>query len=133
MTKPFTSLNIFENFGFSKFRCHAPIRLVTYNFLGLQRLTVIFSENKNQTRCDNMSRKRFQNTLASSTKIRSKDRKTPNCTNTIVWTIAPAGAISLRCNHSTGHLEYEPRRREAMKFAPAKKFHEFGLPNPSPA
>ena len=34
---------------------------------------------------------------------------------------------------STSHLEYEPRRREAMKFAPAKKIFRFSLPNPSPA
>ena len=33
---------------------------------------------------------------------------------------------------STNHLEYEPRRREAMKFAPAKKFHGISCPKRSP-
>ena len=30
-------------------------------------------------------------------------------------------------------LGYEPRRREAMKFAPAKKICDFPWPEPSPA
>ena len=58
-------------------------------------------------------------------KINRENWKYPHRTTTIRQTIAPAGAISLRCNHSTRHLKYEPRRREAMKFAPARKFCDF--------
>ena len=65
--------------------------------------------------------------------IDREHRKIPHRTTSIRQATVPADAISLRCNHSTRHLKYEPRRREAMKFAPAKKIHDFLCPNPSPA
>ena len=37
MPEPFTSFNIFENFEFLKFRCHATASLATYNFFVSQR------------------------------------------------------------------------------------------------
>ena len=57
-------------------------------------------------------------------------RKSMDCTSAFVRAMAPADAIHLRCNHSTKHLKDEPRRREAMKFAPAKKIRDFWCPNP---
>ena len=47
--------------------------------------------------------------------------------------IAPAGAITLRCNHSTNHLNEEARRRKALKFAPATKFEHISYQNGPPA
>ena len=58
-------------------------------------------------------------------KLDREHRKTIDRTTSIRQAIAPADAISLRCNHSTRHLNLEPRRRETMKFAPAKKFGRF--------
>jgi len=40
VAKPFTNFNIFENFEFLKFRCHATACLVTYNCLVSQRRSV---------------------------------------------------------------------------------------------
>ena len=39
--------------------------------------------------------------------------------------VHPRPGITLQANRSTNHLKYEPRRREAMKFAPARKFGNF--------
>ena len=80
-----------------------------------------------------MNAKLFRDSLFSKSKIRSAHHKNNDFTTAFVSTIAPADAISLRCNHSTRHLKCEPRRRETMKFAPAKKIRDFGCPNPSPA
>jgi len=43
--------------------------------------------------------------------------------------IHPRLGITLQANRSTSHLKYKPRRREAMKFAPARKFGEFFIEN----
>ena len=56
-------------------------------------------------------------------------RQTIGCRSASVLAIATAGAIPRRCSHSTKHLKYEPRRREAMKFAPASKFGDFFIEN----
>ena len=79
-----------------------------------------------------MFAKLFRYAFLSATQIRPKGRNSIDCTNAFVRASAPANAISLRCNHSTRHLKYEPRRREAMKFAPAKKIRDLWCPNPSP-
>ena len=39
--------------------------------------------------------------------------------------IAAAGAITLRCNQSTNHLNEDARRRKALKFASTTKFCDF--------
>ena len=80
-----------------------------------------------------MGKRNFRDPLISTLEILSKGRKSIHRTSAFVSAIAPAGAISLRCNHSKRHLKYEPWRRKAMKFAPAKKIRDFGCPNPSPA
>ena len=82
--------------------------------------------------CGSSGAKLFRDPSISCSEIRSKGRKSIHHTSAFVWVIAPADAIPLRCNHSTKHLQYEPRRREAIKFAPAKKIRDFRCPNPSP-
>ena len=124
----FSKNSSFRNFG----AMHDP-SLGTYNLFVSQRLALILSENKLQRYCCWMFSKLFRDSCLSIAKIRPKGGKIIDCTSSFVWAIAPAGAISLRCNHSTKHLKYEPRRREAMKFAPAKKIRDLGRPNPSPA
>ena len=39
--------------------------------------------------------------------------------------VYPRLGITLQANRSTNHLKYKPQRREAMKFAPAKKICDF--------
>ena len=51
-----------------------------------------------------MIAKLFRNSIFPTKKSRYKSRKSIHCTSAIVRTIAPAGAISLRCNHSTRHI-----------------------------
>ena len=43
--------------------------------------------------------------------------------------VHPRLGITLQANRSTSHLKCEPRRREAMKFAPARKFGDFSIEN----
>ena len=43
--------------------------------------------------------------------------------------IHPRLGITLQANRSTSHLKFKPRRREAMKFAPARKFGDFFIEN----
>ena len=104
MTKPLTSVNIFENFEFSRFRCHGPLSLVTYNFLNSQRQAVILSENDVQIPWHKLIYKLFPDSSFWIRKIEREHRKTIDRTTSIRQAIVPADAISLRCNHSTRHL-----------------------------
>ena len=95
----FWKISSFRNFGVMHHRW-----LATYNFLDLQRPAVILSEYQLRTMCDNMARKLLRNPFVSITKTWSENQNSPNYTSSFVWAIAPADAISLRCKHSTRHL-----------------------------
>ena len=92
-----------------------PSLQATYNVFVSQRLAVILSENQIQTYCRCMISRLFPNSIFSIAKIRSKGRKFIVCTSSFAWTIAPAGAISLRCKHSTRHLKPAVNRQPGYR------------------
>ena len=47
--------------------------------------------------------------------------------------IAPADDITLRCNHSTSHVEWNVGAPQGIEIAPANEFHEFRGLDPSAA
>ena len=105
----------------------------TYNFFVSQRLAVILSENQIQRYCSCMISRLFRNSTVSIAKSGPKVENLPFAQFQSSGQLPPADVIYLRCNHSTRHLKCEPRRREAMKFALAKKIRDFCCPHPSPA
>ena len=45
--------------------------------------------------------------------------------------IAPADAITLRCNHSTSHMKSSVAAPQSIEIAPASEIHHVGAPNGS--
>ena len=88
-----------------KFLVHGPGCLCTYNFLVSQRLTVTLAGNLLEARADQTIVTHFTITSFTVTKIKVKVRKRPDQTTAFRGTIAPADDITLRCNHSTSHVE----------------------------
>ena len=76
-----------------------------YNFFVSQRPAVILSENDIQTPADMTISKVFQITSIRITKSDLKVQNRPDCTTVFRGAIAPADDITLRCNHSTSHVE----------------------------
>ena len=64
------------------------------------------------------------------TKIKVKVRKRPDQTTAVRRAIAP-GDITLRCNHSTNHVEWNVGAPQGIEIAPASEFDEFRGLNPS--
>ena len=132
MTKPFANFNIFENCEFSKFRCHETACLFTYNCLVSPQRAV-------RSRQDQAITNWPWSILAVFEIKRFQESRTPeNTENSSLTHDHSIRQLTLaryfsRCSHPTRHLKYQPRCREAMKFAPTKKIHEFWCPKPSPA
>ena len=57
--------------------------------------------------------------------MKVKIRKRPDCCRPIRRKIAPAEDITLRCNHSTSHVERSAGAPQGIEIAPASEFHEF--------
>ena len=57
----------------------------------------------------------FRLTLFLDAKIDAKLRNRPDCTSPIRGAIAPADDSTLRCNHSTSHVNEARARRKALK------------------
>ena len=101
--------------------------MVPYNFFVSQRPAVILSENGIQIPADKMiwtefritlisiSKIELPITLISISKIELKDRKRTDCRGRIRGAIAPVDDITLRCNHSTNHVNDTWWRRKALK------------------
>ena len=77
----------------------------SYNFFVSQRLTVILAGNLLQARATQTIAKLFQTSQFTVAKNRVKMRKRPDRTTAFRGAIAPADDITLRCNHSTSHVE----------------------------
>ena len=75
-----------------------------YNFFASQRPAVILSENDIQAPAGRMLLTEFLITSFSISKMKVKDRKRIDCWRPIRGAIAPAEDITLRCNHSTSHV-----------------------------
>ena len=76
-----------------------------YNFLVSQRLAVILAGNLLEARADQTISKFFTITSFTVTKIQVKVRKHTDRTIAFRRAIAPVDDITLRCNHSTSHVE----------------------------
>ena len=66
---------------------------------------MILAGNLLEARADQTICSLFQNTPFTVTKIQVKVRKHPGRTTAFRRAIAPADDITLRCNHSTNHVE----------------------------
>ena len=77
----------------------------SYNFFVWQRPAVILAENILEARADQTISKLFTITSFMITKIMVKVGKPPHRTTPFRGAIAPVDDITLRCNHSTSHLE----------------------------
>ena len=79
-----------------------------------------------------MIRRNFWNTIVSTTKIRSECRKRMDHSSAFRRAIAPADAITLRCNHSTSHvnekraaaMHWNSRQRENLSILATKTVHQ---------
>ena len=60
-----------------------------------------------------------------------KVRKRPLDTTAFRGAIAPVDDITLRCNHSTNHVEWSVGAPQGIEIAPANEFHEIRGLNPS--
>ncbi len=66
---------------------------------------MILAGNLLEARADQTICSLFQNTIFTVTKNQVKVRKRPDQTTAFRRAIAPADDITLRCNHSTSHVE----------------------------
>ena len=89
--------------------------LAPYNFFVSQRPAVVLWENGIQTPADTTIFKSFQNTSFMVTKAMVKVRKRMDRTTAFRRTIAHVDDITLRCNHSTKHVNDTWARRKALK------------------
>ena len=89
---------------------------ITFSFRNAQ--SWYFQKTKPQTLCSCMIWRISWDPFVSTPKIRSKDRKGPDPTTSFRREIAPADAITLRCNHSTNHFRNfwsnHPRRPKTI-------------------
>ena len=126
-----------ENANFSKRKSkisnHGTRCLGPYNFFVSQRRKLILWENEIQIYCYNLNKKNFWNPFVSISKNRSEDRQRPDSMASFRREIAPADAITLRCNHSTNHMGWSVGAPQGMEIKPANEFHEFKNLNPSAA
>ena len=99
----------------SKFPAHGTGCSDSYNFLDSQRPTVILSENEIHARADQTNWMVFQNAQFTATKMKVKVRKRQDCTTTFRRAIARVDDITVRCNHSTSHVNETWARRKALK------------------
>ena len=92
-----------------------PVAMAPYDFFISQRPAVILSENEIQIPADTTIFKSFQNTSFMVTKFKVEVRKRMDCTTTFRRAIALVDDITLRCNHSTSHVNDTWARRKALK------------------
>ena len=105
MPEPLTSANFSENFVISKCSGSCTGCLVRYNFLDSQRPEAIGRAYEASHTGGCFDFKSFSNNVDGVKKIELKVRKRMDCTTTFRRAIAPADDITLRCNHSTNHVE----------------------------
>ena len=79
--------------------------MATYNFLVSQRLAVILAGNLLEARTDQTIAKLLTTKHVTVTKTMVKVRKRMDRTTAFRRAIAPVDDITLRCNHSTNHVE----------------------------
>ena len=87
----------------------------TYNFFVWQRPAVILAESRVQARADQTIWTEFRLTSFPVTETKPKVRKRPDRTTAFRGAIAPVDDITLRCNHSTSHVNGTWARHKALK------------------
>ena len=87
----------------------------SYNFFVWQRPAVILAESRVQARADWAISKLFAITSFLVTETMVKSQKFIDRTTPFRGAIAPVDDITLRCNHSTSHVNEAWARRKALK------------------
>ena len=86
---------------------------------------MILAGNLLEARADQTISKLFTITSFTVTKIMVQVRKRPDCTTAFRRALAPVDDITLRCNHSTNHVQWSVGTPQSIEIAPANEFHEF--------
>ena len=85
---------------------------------------MILAGNLLEARADQTISKLFTITSFTVTKMQIKVRKHPDRTTAFRRTIAPVNDITLRCNHSTNHVEWNVGAPQGIEIAPANECHQ---------